>query len=275
MHADDFGVSRGPNEAIVDSHRRGVLTSTSVLATLPAFSHAVDLIPEVKGLGFGAHLSLNLGRPVAPPSAVGLLLDRNGLLVFSYAFHMRRSLSKEYLRQVKIELEAQLAKLCNHGFALDHADSQQHVHMIPRIRDVVVEAAEGYGIPHLRHSVEPWTGHPGIGRPINLLKCVAVASFASRRRHHGSRVGFIGLRHTGRMTVDRLDHYLKRLGHGTWEITVHPGTGELENDPTIPRPIADYLGHRNRRIEWEALTSDRVRECVNATCVELIRFSDV
>lgn len=275
MHADDFGVSRGANEAIVDSHRRGLLTSTSVMATLPAFVHAANLMPEAQGLSFGAHLSLNLGRPVAPPSAVGLLLDRNGLLKYSYAFHMYRSLNKKYLHQVGIELEAQLAKLRDHQFALDHADSQQHVHMIPRIRDVVAETVERSGIPHLRHSVEPWTGHPSIGRPVNLLKCATVASFASRRRHFRSPVGFIGLRHTGRMTVDRLVHYLTELGPGTWEIAVHPGTGELEDDTTIHRPIADYLRHNDRRIEWEALTSNKVRECAEAARVDLIRFCDL
>jgi hypothetical protein len=43
----------------------------------------------------------------------------------------------------------------------------------------------------------------------------------------------------------------------------------------LHRPIADYLRHNDRRIEWEALTSDRVRECVDAGCIDLIRFSDV
>jgi hypothetical protein len=77
------------------------------------------------------------------------------------------------------------------------------------------------------------------------------------------------------MSVDRLVHYLTRLDHGTWEIAVHPGTGELEDETALHRPIADYLRHNDRRIEWEALTSDRVRECVDAGCIDLIRFSDV
>tara|TARA_B100001245_G_scaffold203317_1_gene164046 strand:+ start:91 stop:324 length:234 start_codon:yes stop_codon:yes gene_type:complete len=77
------------------------------------------------------------------------------------------------------------------------------------------------------------------------------------------------------MSADRLVHYLTRLDHGTWEIAVHPGTGELEDETALHRPIADYLRHKDRRIEWEALTSDRVRECADAGCIDLIRFSDV
>lgn len=274
IHADDFGVSRGVNEAIVDSYKRGVLTSTSVVATLPALSHAVDLMPDLQGLGFGAHLSLTLGRPAAPPSKVPLLLDSHGLLEYSYWFHIKRSLNRTYLDQVRIELDAQLAKLKGHGFKLDHADSQQHVHMIPRIRDVVSEIVREHGIEYLRHSVEPWHDHPSVGRPLNLLKCFTVASFALCRPKVGSRVGFIGLRHTGQMTVDRLLHYLASLNHGTWEIAVHPGTSQLESTESIHRPIVNYLRHPDRRMEWETLTSDQVRNQTLSSDVELINFSE-
>ena len=38
FHADDFGWSPGINEGIVDSHRHGILTSTSVIATMPGLA---------------------------------------------------------------------------------------------------------------------------------------------------------------------------------------------------------------------------------------------
>ncbi len=274
IHADDFGISEGANEAIIDCHLRGVLTSTSVLATLPAFGHAVSLRAEAPDLDCGAHLSLNLGRPAAPPAAVSLLLDGNGMLRYSFAYHLYRSLDKAYLRQVGIEVEAQLTKLIDSGFELSHADSQQHVHMIPGIRDVIAEKINQTGIPYLRHSVEPWSGHPGIGRPVNLLKCATVALFAARRRHLGNTIGFIGLRHTGQMTADRLAHYFATLGPGKWEIAVHPGTGRLDRNTEVHRPIADYLLLKERRIEWDALISGRIRECIDANGIKLVGFSD-
>jgi len=274
IQADDLGVSEGTNMAIFDSHLSGALTSTSVIATLPAFDHAADLIAEAPDLGCGAHLSLNLGRPVAPVSTVELLLDPNGLLRYPFSYHLRRSTQREYLRQVGIEVEAQLTKMIDGGFRLDHADSQQHIHMIPGIRDVIMEKVRKAGIRFLRHSVEPWSGHPGNAPKINFIKSATVALLAARRPTLSCPIGFIGLRHTGQMTVDRVIHYLDNLGPGIWEIALHPGTGEFSDDPTIHQPIADYLRLPERRMEWKDLTSDRLRDHLRATQIETIAFGD-
>ena len=275
MHADDFGLSPGTNEAIVDAHLQGVVTSTSVIATLPSFEDAARRITEVPELGIGAHLCLNLGHPVAPPSRVGLLLDENGLLNDSYAFHLYRSLSQKYLDQVAVEVEAQLMKMAGRGINLDHVSSQMHIHMIPRIRDVVMEISEEFRIPHVRHAVEPWTGHPNLGRPVNLLKCLTVAGFASLRPRLQSEVKFLGLRHSGRLTVERLEHYFSILKPGIWEIVVHPGTGWFDGDPNIYGPIGDYMRLKHRRIEWNALTSTRLNTVAEALGIEFVRFSDI
>lgn len=43
MNADDFGFTRAINYGIFDAHNLGVLTSTTLMVTMPAFEHAVDL----------------------------------------------------------------------------------------------------------------------------------------------------------------------------------------------------------------------------------------
>ena len=43
IHADDFGLTRGINYGIVDAHRRGVVTATSLIANGPAFEHALEM----------------------------------------------------------------------------------------------------------------------------------------------------------------------------------------------------------------------------------------
>ena len=279
LHADDLGVSEGTNEAIIDSHIRGVLTSTSIVATTPAFTDATRRLLEAPELDVGAHLSLNLGRPVAPIDEVGLLTNRDGLLLPSFARHLRRSQDPAYLRQVSIEVEAQLERMHDADLQLSHADSQQHVHMIPGIRDVIAERVAATGIRHLRHSVEPWRGHPDIGRPTNLLKCATVAMFAACRPRHApkpdKRVRFVGLRHTGQMTEHRLIHYLENLGPGSWEIVMHPGTGDFDGHHDVNPTIADYLRLPERLMEWEVLTSSRVRRCIAEAGLSTIRFADL
>ena len=166
-------------------------------------------------------------------------------------------------------------KMVGRGIDLDHVSSQMHIHMIPRIRDVIMEVSEEFRIPHVRHAVEPWTGHPSLGRPVNILKCLTVAGFASLRPGLRSEVKFLGLRHSGRLTVERLEHYLSTLKPGIWEIVVHPGTGWFDGDPNVYGAIEDYIRLKHRRIEWKALTSTRLNAVAEALGIEFARFSDI
>lgn len=43
FNSDDFGYSYGVNYGIVDAYQRGILTSTTLMANMPGFEHAVKL----------------------------------------------------------------------------------------------------------------------------------------------------------------------------------------------------------------------------------------
>ena len=44
VNADDFGMSRGITDAIVLAHRYGFLTSTSLMANMPAAEYAISRV---------------------------------------------------------------------------------------------------------------------------------------------------------------------------------------------------------------------------------------
>ena len=58
VNADDFGFTRDVNEGIVEAHRRGILTSTTLMANGDAFAHAVQLARANPTLDVGCHLTL-------------------------------------------------------------------------------------------------------------------------------------------------------------------------------------------------------------------------
>lgn len=64
FNSDDFGYSYGVNYGILDAYQRGILTSTTLMANMPGFEHAVKLKKEVPGLGVGVHLTLTCGKPL-------------------------------------------------------------------------------------------------------------------------------------------------------------------------------------------------------------------
>lgn len=64
INADDFGLSKGVNFGIVESHLNGVLSSTTMMVTMPAAEHATRLMKFVPNLGVGLHLNISLGQPL-------------------------------------------------------------------------------------------------------------------------------------------------------------------------------------------------------------------
>lgn len=76
--ADDFGISPGVNRGIVEAHRDGILTSTSLMVHRPASVEAAALVRECPALSVGLHLELNGGGRNADGVAAELArqLDR-------------------------------------------------------------------------------------------------------------------------------------------------------------------------------------------------------
>ena len=75
MNADDLGLTGGINRAVVDLHRAGALTSTTLMAAAPQFDEAVALAKQHSRLGVGCHIVLVDGVPIAEPASITSLLD--------------------------------------------------------------------------------------------------------------------------------------------------------------------------------------------------------
>ena len=121
--ADDFGISRGVNRGIVEAHRQGILTSTSLMVYRPAAVEAAVLGRDCPALSVGLHLEL----------------DPDGTA------------------DVPAELERQLGRFTELvGAPPTHVDSHHDVHRDPRVLPYVRLWAERIGVPvrgysHVRH----------------------------------------------------------------------------------------------------------------------------
>src|ERR1041385_7974987 len=62
VNADDFGASRGINRGILEAHRRGILTSTSLMVKRPWSAEAAALGREAPELSIGLHVQLDEDR---------------------------------------------------------------------------------------------------------------------------------------------------------------------------------------------------------------------
>ena len=76
VNADDFGLSEAVNYGIISAYKNGIVRSTTIMAGMPAFDHAVELLKENKGLGCGVHMTLSLNKPVLNYHKT--IVDENG-----------------------------------------------------------------------------------------------------------------------------------------------------------------------------------------------------
>ena len=140
VNADDFGLTPGVSAGILDAHRHGIVTSTTVLVTADPDREQVRRAREA-GLGMGLHVNLTLGRPL---TAARSLVDDSGRFIRD----ARRAAFRADPEDVRAEVEAQVDRFISLvGRPPTHLDTHHHVGTYSPVREVVLEAARRLGVP--------------------------------------------------------------------------------------------------------------------------------
>ncbi len=145
VNADDFNLTPGVTRGILDGHRHGVITSTTVMVNLPDLEHSRDLaLEQAPGLGLGLHLNYTLGPPVLPSASVRSLVDDSG---WFYRDRTRLGEAAD-IGELRAETGAQIARFRDaFGRTPTHLDTHYHMHRLPAVFAVVLAAAAEHGIP--------------------------------------------------------------------------------------------------------------------------------
>jgi predicted glycoside hydrolase/deacetylase ChbG (UPF0249 family) len=123
VNGDDFGASRGINRGILEAHREGVLTSTSMIVNLSASEHAAALGRQCPDLSVGLHVNI---EPVNGAQAADL----------------------SELASVRRELDHQVERFqALMGTLPTHLDSHHNIHRSPGLTPLFQELAEAYRMP--------------------------------------------------------------------------------------------------------------------------------
>jgi hopanoid biosynthesis associated protein HpnK len=269
VNADDFGWSEAVTGGILQAHRQGVLTSTTVMANLPGADEALQRARrEAPRLAIGLHLNLTEGEPLSERREVVELLDGNG--------QFRRSLSA-VARQMQFslkarvaaekELERQILWAREHGLKPSHLDGHKHIHMMPALLPTVIALAQRHGIPAIRTTAEaPLAGLASFlpeGWTLReRLRQRVQAMVAKRWGVKGRRLvreaglattdWFFGIRATGGVSADLILHLLRHAPSGTGELMLHPGLADAS-------PARRSRLNESRPLELAAACDPRVR----------------
>lgn len=140
VNADDFGLTRGVSAGILQAHRHGIVTSTTVLVTADVDREQLAQARDA-GLPMGLHVNLTLGRPLTRGRS---LVDASGHFVRD----PRRAAARATPADVAAEVEAQIARFVKLvGRMPTHLDTHHHVGLYPPVTEVVLEAARRLGVP--------------------------------------------------------------------------------------------------------------------------------
>lgn len=122
VNADDFGASAGVNRGIVECHRHGVLTSTSLMVTGAAVDEAIAL------------------SRLNPELAIGLHWDVVGEDEREFDLDDHDAVRREFGLQLERFLDLM-------GRPPTHVDSHRHTHLEDGVRELFQELAAPLGVP--------------------------------------------------------------------------------------------------------------------------------
>ena len=283
VNADDFGLTKNVNRGILDAHREGIVTSTTLLANGMAFESAVAAGKRFHRLGIGVHLNLTEGKPVADARHIPTLVDRGGRLHLAPPrLWAGIALGQVSLSDIEVELRAQVRKVIRAGIRPTHFDGHKHVHVLPRVSDIIIRLAREFRIPAVRCPAEQnaHASGPLLHRRFSRISTVkqylvsrAVSDQARNFRKKLAQVGLVsptyfqGLSRTGFLDASAIREILGNLPPGTSELMCHPGYADEALQKTATRL------QESREREVEILTDTTIRNLVASQGIRLIDYA--
>ncbi len=266
VNADDFGLFRAVNEAVIIAHREGVLTSASLLVTGDAVAQAVELARANPRLAVGLHLALCDARPALPPDAIPSLTGRDGRLMSDPArAGLRWAASAAARSELRREIAAQFERFAATGLALSHVDGHHHLHLHPAAFPLVAELAVRHGARGIRLPDEGLVALRHAQPRRAAAEALVLGALARGWRSLARRRGLTfagevhGIVRSGRMSAPYLASLVSRVGRGSAEIYLHPSTERTASRGANPEELA-------------ALLDSRVRDAIRARGLELATY---
>ncbi|HUQ49144.1 MAG TPA: ChbG/HpnK family deacetylase [Terriglobales bacterium] len=283
INADDFGLTPGVNQSIIECHGAGTVTSATLMASSSAYDDAVAKAKLHPSLRVGCHVTLVDSTPLLPTLQVSTLLAprqqdfRQGIAGFA-ATALCNKLSPD---QITAEATAQFRKIQNSGIELTHFDTHKHTHMFPKVIKALLQAAKDCGIRAVRNPFVPLKAlifANFVRRPRLWVRYSQVRALRRFEESFHREVISAGLQTTqgtfGIIATGFLDHRLFNaiigsIPPGDWELVCHPGYNDADLGKVSTRLRA------SRAEELKVLTSPEAADTLKKHDIRLISYSDI
>lgn len=238
VNADDFGLSKGINYGIVDAHLSGIVTSTTLMVTMPEVEHALTLLKIAPTLKLGLHLNITFGKPM---TNCPTLLKADG------TFYKVKEINSDATFNVD-EIYQEFKEQYNKFIELvkekpTHLDSHLYAHQkYSKAKEAIIRLANEMDVP---------------------VRDIAINGY--------KKVTFFDwFKHSEHQTlVQILESKLTTLGKDEiGELMVHPAY----LDPFLQ----EHSSYNTPRVEeLKVLTSEKSKQLIEKYNIQLINYSDI
>ena len=265
IHADDAGLSHSENMATIQSLKKGIVNSYSIMDPCPWFYEMAIFAKSNPQFDNGIHLTLTCEwenykfGPVLPVSEVPSLVDENGHF-FKKRELLRKNASAE---DVKKELQAQIEKAIQFGLKPTHIDSHMYsVGSHPVFFKIYKDLGAKFDLPVLIN--KQLMQMVGLDPELNIKE----GDFLIDKTYVGEfeyfRAGELG---------DYYNGVLENLTDGINLILIHPAFDDSEmKGVTINHP---NFGSEWRQIDFDFFTSEKTMSKLKKNHIELVTWSDI
>jgi len=271
VNADDFGMCPGSVEGILHGHRQGIVTSTSLMAGMPAARLAAEAARSNPEIDVGVHLTYTEGRPVLPAADVPSLLGSRGAFLKALAWLATRR--QPNLVELEREFRAQIERCRAWGVEPSHLDLHTAISYLHEgVFALTVRLAAEQGLAIRFPFGEGWERMVPAAAAVTGLPPARVSGIMEGYR---GLVASAGVPHPDRFidafggpgtrSGESLARIIAGLGEGTSEILTHPA--RLRGSLRALGPFAF-----RRAAELSALCSPRARQALRDRGIELVSF---
>ena len=263
LNADDVGISKWHNKAVLESYELGLLKSVSLVANGESFDEFInEIIPKCPNIGIGIHLNIMEGISLCDD--VFKLTDSNKKFNNSFLDILIKSYNKndkEFFEQLEREFRLQIEKIMSRT-SVTHIDSHVHVHSIPPIFDLVCKLANEYNIKQVRTQYEKLYVVPDLYKHlnknyfVNIIKNMLLKTFTIKNKlliekyNLSTNHYIIGVLYTAMMNSLTLSYGLKAIKNDNVvvEALIHPCRYE---DGTTDNHFDEFLITKNNKLKLE------------------------
>lgn len=219
--ADDYGISPGINQAILALVQQNKLSAISCMTLSEHLSEhdALALKAHHPKIAIGLHVTLTYLPPITGTFSA---MSENQLFIKTWTRQIDRTIMEE-------EITAQFRRFIDlFGFPPDFIDGHQHVHVLPVIRDIVLQYRQKFAPKSWIRNV----CHP-CGNIIKKRYIVSILGWFFKQQlrwkkipHNNSIYGFYNYADNSEFAT-RFNHWILHAKNNSL-IYVHPGFPDSE-----------------------------------------------